>query len=305
LEQDVASHESKSAWVATQDEDVNMETILEDPSMDYVMVSNTTPQDESMHQLGQPVLDTPDVDISNSTGTPTPSQWLTTLQSYAQLAAQKSVEWTRGMASMVRPGIRSTIYSSYDWVSDTMIDGGEGRLILPGPLIVLDPSTRHIGKNTDNPKAAVCSMTESSTIMVSAHDLLATQTSSSEEPTHRPAITTTSVPKALWKMAKRKTHGLMRSAQTTIHRSSDAIYCSVGCRLTQVEQNYRVFSITSDLVSSGYDWCFPPDQQCLEENNEVTHPQHVMIELASRGEESPSTTQQPVATIAQEAAIAS
>ena len=85
------------------------------------------------------------------------------------------------------------IYSSYDWVSETIIDSSGNRLILPGSCVSLDAQSTARRDDLDEthkegtlivpegsegtsgnvPTSSCCSIWASKTIMVSAHDLLA------------------------------------------------------------------------------------------------------------------------------------
>jgi hypothetical protein len=103
-------------------------------------------------------------------------------------------------SSLFQTSTSSSIYKSYDWVSETVIDENGNRLVLPGELIVMDgcppvgteqdhdgspklPSSCQTNDtNTQGCPGLNCSYSKSlsscwpsKTIMVSAHDLLVVQ----------------------------------------------------------------------------------------------------------------------------------
>lgn len=297
-------HESK--WEALSPaEDAQMETILEDYSADYVIVYNNSniPQEEEEPQL-QFIWEENDEFVFVEAPT-TSSKWWRFLTQYAEQAARQTYEWTTqrlsrsaaaaAAASTRRPNSR-TIYSSYDWVSDTVIDESGGRLILPGQLITMDGSSPvdSIMQDLAQPKNS-----GSFTIMVSAHDLLATRrtpASSADEDelsTIRRA-TTASLPKALWGIAKRKTSRWAFYAHRKLSRSTEGVILSAGSYLAQWERSTGVASATSEFVFGCLDRWLPSkpedrneEEQEQEQEDDNRAPEQVTIELTtnSRGED--------------------
>jgi hypothetical protein len=277
------------------DDEAVMETIFSDPCMDYVMV----PADASFDSDDSVP---PTLPAQSRNGSSSFRVFLKRCNSY--LFSENSL-WTRlndqskesshqalppspskaTKRSYIGPARGSAIYSSYDWVSEVVIDEEGRRLILPGQLVVLDsePSMNSILSSsssdyTDLPTHIdYASLFGSSTIMVSAHDLLATRNNSTtlddnnstslDNDTDYPTIealatylpplltsrTSTNISKALWKLASRK----YQSAQDTVVHSSTALVNSLTRQLVTVEQHLHVLSMTSDIVIQGYDWCFP------------------------------------------------
>ena len=149
----------------------------------------------------------------------------------------------------VPPTRSSSIFSTYDWVSEVVIDEEGSRLILPGQLVVLDSDPLSPSFTEDNEEinqhqdfTAPSSMFYSSTrtIMVSAHDLLATRaTQESSDPDFdlltsdamassslslSPVTTgTSSIPTALWRLASKKAGSVINSARGTLNHSVSSL----------------------------------------------------------------------------------
>ena len=132
---------------------------MEDVSTEYVMVS--TPdyyymeqqqlqrqEEQQQQQLEhQHQTSSPQPTDSSSTFTSTSYEWWNRLHSFAGRAAGDTWNWIERRSSPYNnhpAPLRkkaNTIHANYDWVSDTIIDEHGGRLILPGPLIVMDQTT--------------------------------------------------------------------------------------------------------------------------------------------------------------------
>jgi hypothetical protein len=274
------------------DDEAVMETIFSDPCMDYVMV----PTDVSFDSDDSVPLALPAQSRNGSSSFRvflkrcnsylfSENSWWTRLYDQSKESSQQALPSSPSKAtkrSYTGPARGSAIYSSYDWVSEVVIDKEGRRLILPGQLVVLDPEpsmnsilSSSSSDSTDLPTHIdYASLFGSSTIMVSAHDLLATRNNSNNNnsttldnnadyptieawATHLPPLptsrTNTNISKALWKLASRK----YQSAQDTVVHSSTALVNSLTRRLVTVEQHLHVLSMTSDIVIQGYDWCFP------------------------------------------------
>jgi hypothetical protein len=290
-------HESN--WEALSPaEDAHMETIMEDYSADYVMVysNSNMPQEEEEPQL-QFIWEENDEFVFVEAPT-TSSKWWRLLTQYAEQAARQTYEWTtQGLsrsaaaaaaaaaASTRRPNSR-TIYSSYDWVSDTVIDESGGRLILPGQLITMDGSSSVDSSMQD---LAQAKNSGSFTIMVSAHDLLATRTTpaSSADKDELSTIlraTTASLPKALWGIAKRKTSRWAFYAHRKLFRSTEGVILSAGSYLTQWGRSTDVVSATSEFVFGCLDRWLPSEPEDGEEQepeDDTCAPEQVTIELTT------------------------
>mmetsp|Transcript_7578 Transcript_7578/g.8823 ORF Transcript_7578/g.8823 Transcript_7578/m.8823 type:complete len:481 (-) Transcript_7578:133-1575(-) len=108
--------------------------------------------------------------------------------------AKLQITITKPISYYLRYLSSPSIYSSYDWVSETVIDRSGNRLILPGACVVLDSESKKkiiddsndnhtdhkqddITTSENNPlppsSSSPSSLWASTTIMVSAHDLLA------------------------------------------------------------------------------------------------------------------------------------
>ncbi len=219
-----ATDSSKESDVTFDDDNVEdieidvrrMETIIEDIDLDYVLIP-----------IPPPIIlpNSDDTDSSSSTHPTTASSTRTLFKSllktmknssvtnHGQITKLCKVENTYAAkclsqcASVSRAILRpfqiyvrdkffsSSIYSSYDWVSETVIDASGNRLILPGSCVswgsddaqesnenqeagaLIVPEgcdalgLKHETKSSTDTKAS--SMWSSNTIMVSAHDLLA------------------------------------------------------------------------------------------------------------------------------------
>jgi hypothetical protein len=136
----------------------------------------------------------------------------------------------------------STIHRSYDWVSNVRIDGGQ--LILPGPLIALDDANSSSNNGGDS-NIPILDVGGSTTIMVSAHDLLATQ-QNNNNPSQRPLFTTqpTSIPKALWKWTRQTSKRSFRS----VSKMAQYPAAQTITTLQQLEERHRILGRTMGWI---------------------------------------------------------
>eukprot|EP00934_Nitzschia_sp_Nitz4_P008513 Nitzschia sp. Nitz4//scaffold284_size24204//11659//12633//NITZ4_008416-RA/size24204-processed-gene-0.1-mRNA-1//1//CDS//3329545688//8503//frame0 len=193
--------DSYSSISSTLDE-THFVTVLQDSSVDYVMVSAAAPQgkeDDGFPKDTTALSSTggsadPDADfvvLSTSDAPASAGSWVQTFHSLWARASQTRRDWTEALVSSREQRSMNTFYNSYDWVSDTSIDGG--RLILPGQLISLDdslcldelqdptqPSPNYM-KDYHRSQHQQSFMGGASTIMVSAQDLLALKAQRSQE----------------------------------------------------------------------------------------------------------------------------
>jgi len=217
---------SKESDVAFDDENIEdieiddrrMETIIEDIDLDYVLIP-----------IPPPILSTDNDDTGSSSSTHPAKKssirrrfkkygrafWKTMKPSavsdsndtyaakYLSQCASTSRAILRPLRFYLRDFLSGSIYSSYDWVSETVIDGSGNRLILPGSciswgskdsqdsnenqeagaLIVPEgcdtPGLKYERKSSTDTKSS--SIWSSNTIMVSAHDLLAVKHDQSQQ----------------------------------------------------------------------------------------------------------------------------
>lgn len=185
--------------VTENDEDTHcpLETIIEDIGSDYVLIPIPSPAENDDHRklLSSALLARASKmprAFLRATRKKLDSHQITRL---CQNAAQKfnSLQATllQPIHSYTRDNHSSSIYSSFDWVSETVVDASGNRLILPGSCISLDAdepisaqnkgiggdsefSDNHIaGKLIVPARSASERSRGSNTLMVSAHDLLA------------------------------------------------------------------------------------------------------------------------------------
>lgn len=193
------------------------------------------------------------------------------------------------------PPIRnSNIFSSYDWVSNVIIDEEGSRLILPGQLVNLTSSPTN---NDEIPQDSI-SMFGTSTIMVSAHDLLATtrtqkssftdfdfdyrssdaMTSSSLSlPPIMPPLTTTmeNFPKVLMRLARTKASRWIQTTRGSLNQSISSISKNIAI----FERRHRLLAMTSNLIMNSLEWCFP------DNNEDAPEPDRNSLELARMRQE--------------------
>eukprot|EP00980_Cylindrotheca_fusiformis_P020772 scaffold7755_cov104-Cylindrotheca_fusiformis.AAC.17 len=293
------------------DDEAAMETIFADPCMDYVMVPSSVPDtDDSLALMVQPNTrprGDSTLQLLLKRFSKTYSSWYTKLYSHWKKdeqspALSSSASHREGRVKRPYHGRTrgSNIYSSYDWVSEVEVDDEGRRLILPGQLVVLDSEPTSMtpvlsnysstSEETDELPSQfyyAASLFGSSTIMVSAHDLLSTRSNNKSRSSNnddglfasacgpldedfdcfsevadqstsgfssKTSSRTTSsasiiVTKALWKLASRK----YKSAQDMLLHSSSVLVNSLTRRLAQVEQHLEIFSKTSDLILQGYE----------------------------------------------------
>ena len=273
-------------------DDNRMETILEDSSMEYVLVAADTPHydvdddDDDVDVVRRKSRNErhSGVEDTNEETTTRTSLWLVwkVLAVAARTAARKSFAFTNRVTNRLTDtttaiatgnnyySCSSKIYQSYDWVSDTVIDDDGRRLILPGQLISLDDGNSSYNGTATTAAASSCS----GDIMVSAIDLLATSqyspystttttTTTTRNTTTTTTTTTMSVPMTLWKIAKRKTHSWMSSATTALSRTSNAVGVDVWEKTTKVvSMVYRLWLVSSTTKDA------PPLEAKWEEQEE-------------------------------------
>ncbi|KAL3927781.1 MAG: hypothetical protein SGBAC_012935 [Bacillariaceae sp.] len=200
------------------------------------------------------------------------------------------------------PSRSSNIYSSYDWVSEVVVDDEGRRLILPGQVVVMgeesqgeagfsdsqDPScaTETDPENPAAPnsrRADLSSIFETSTIMVSAHDLLATQNHNSEQdalefeqiprgsqhaslttfPGYHTAAMSTKIARGLRRFAVQKLDRVHHNLVFTSSRLTNG----VTSRLYKVETKFHILATVSDIAIQSCDWLFPTSIRELEEGD--------------------------------------
>lgn len=276
---------------------------MEDSAVEYVLVAQHTPL-ESWNVTRTPiendhedfvVITADDLDDNYSSS---PSWW-TSLQNYAKSAAAKGGEWTKRIkmcnipfANMLR--IRhSTIHDCYDWVSDTDIEGG--RLILPGQLIVWDDSNG--SQNDDDTRNAQTSNTRlvgdvsSSTIMVSAHDLLVYQkqhqSSRRDETGIVSSNTTLSIPAALIKIVNHHAHIKTKATTEMLLISCSTVKQRLVTLLQKCENRIGLVSNTAGWIYLSLEWYFPSTIE--QEHSRVDN---VTIELSTVNESFETTCRQ-------------
>mmetsp|Transcript_414 Transcript_414/g.614 ORF Transcript_414/g.614 Transcript_414/m.614 type:complete len:398 (-) Transcript_414:418-1611(-) len=207
------------------------------------------------------------------------------------------------------PTRSSKIYSSYDWVSEVVVDEEGRRLILPGQVLVMMGQERHGNAafsssqhpsstsetDSENPTAAVArradlsSLFETSTIMVSAHDLLATQNNNNNNNNNendeldfeqmprrasQPSLTFPGYHTAT--MSTKIAGGLRRFAVQRLDRvhhnlvhSTSRLTNGVTSQLQKVETRFHVLAIVSDIAIQGCDWLFPTPLRELEDGTDA------------------------------------
>jgi len=135
-----------------EDDDRAMQTIFEDPALDYVFVP-----------VASPTIGGRDHEETNTgirSGTAAASTARSKLvgcgRAFFEATARSARRWSDRLSSECRGRLHtdlrtrfefcpsdlllssSLIYGSFDWVSDTIVDGSGTRLILPGPCVSLD-----------------------------------------------------------------------------------------------------------------------------------------------------------------------
>ena len=188
----------------------------------------------------------------------------------------------------------SNIFSSYDWVSNVIIDEEGSRLILPGQLVNLTSSPT----NNDEIPQDSTSYFGKSTIMVSAHDLLATtrtqklsftdfdfdyrssdaMTSSSLSlPPIMPPLTTTmeNFPKVLLRLARTKASRWIQTTRGSLNQSLSSISKNIAI----FERRHRLLAMTSNVIMNSLEWCFP------DNNEDAPEPDRSSLELARMRQE--------------------
>ncbi len=183
-----------------------METIIEDIDFDYVLIPIPPPiilpgeeDDTENTDLTMAAAPTKKRKIYQTLQTYQKSLFGTVTNSKHRIYVSKSVsKCASGSRALLRPlqsyardwMASSAIYSSYDWVSETIVDASGNRLILPGSCVSLDaqdsnprqkdsegtlivPAGTEEASNSLPASSPSSSIWASKTIMVSAHDLLA------------------------------------------------------------------------------------------------------------------------------------
>ncbi len=244
----------------------NMETVMEDSAVEYVLVAPEPPPLDSwnfpLSPSGGEIEDF--VVISHDDFDDLSSSWWNSLQKYANIAAQKGGEWTTFIASCKIPAVsffrtgRSTIHDCYDWVSDTNIEGG--RLILPGQLIAWDdpPELKNEG-NSKTLKTNTRAVGEfsSSNIMVSAHDLLSCQSHHHDEVYIGFPNTTLSFSAALMRVSRLRARNVANTTGNLVLVSTLTFSQRVATAVSKCETHTGLVSKTVGWIYQSMEWCFP------------------------------------------------
>jgi len=259
--QDMSIHESvdeTSPSLETSEED-KLVTVMQDSSLDFVMIATndlSTPADypdvkeEAFEEEGTAEEDF--ILISEDIPSDSPSGWWNTIQYYAYVAAQEGGQWTNKLVDTTLDKLQSRpsgIHASYDWVSDTQVEGG--RLILPGQLISWDDTSGQTLEGLSTSNDPTRRNQSSSVIMVSAYDLLSFQSAKGREWTMTTSLKSKSIPLALVKFAKRTSLHVARKVSHRIQESTVKIKRRVGHVLSPH------LAIAMGLVHNGLEWCFP------------------------------------------------
>ncbi|CAJ1970200.1 unnamed protein product [Cylindrotheca closterium] len=205
------------------------------------------------------------------------------------------------------PTRSSTIYSSYDWVSEVVVDEEGRRLILPGQVVVMgqerqgntacfNSDSQHSPSacetDSESPATSIARRTdlssffETSTIMVSAHDLLATRNSSKNNSSkehceldfdqmhggspqssltsslgYHTATMSSKIATGLQRFAVQKLDRVHHNLVHTTHRLTNG----VTSQLRKVEMRFHILGIVSDIAIISCDWLFPTPLRELED----------------------------------------
>ena len=252
------SHESADPFSTSQslNED-HLETVMQDYALDYVMiVKNEIPEEGCTQTAEAPeeelMIEDDFVLLSEkgpSNGTST--LWWNTLQRYVYTTARQGSAWTNKLLDATLNNIqprKSGIHASYDWVSDTKVEGG--RLILPGQLIAWDNNVDLPLEGQGKPGDTTKQDPTSSVIMVSAYDLLACQTSEGRD-WQFTSGQTVGFPVALARIAKQKSLDFARLVNGRMKQSSTRVK----------QQAIHVLSpplaSAAGIIHCGLDWLFP------------------------------------------------
>jgi len=257
----------------------------------------------------------------------------------SRLQQDKKQSYFKGTSSRSAPSRVSTIYSSYDWVSEVVVDEQGRRLILPGQLVAMDSDSAnqqesspnfgsglpHSPAETDSDiptvalltRADFSSLFETSTIMVSAHDLLATQHNISDDgesdfenipsyspppslsiPGYHTATMSSKIGRALRRFAFQK----MQLAQHNLIHTTSSLTSGVASQLQKAERRLHILATVSDLAVQGCDWLFPTPLRQLEEGTEPPEDPigdvYVSIEMAIlEGVEAPSSHREELSVL--------
>lgn len=279
--QSLLADDSDVGSQCTADE-CNFETVMQDESVDYVMVPSTSPQimeqrTELKEKKEPGYVVVPD-DSANSSGS-----WLSRLKSHLFLTSQRNGLWVRSfisnyfVASASLNHSTSTIHGCYDWVSDVSIDGG--KLILPGQLISFDEPT--------NFAVSERGIVDSSTIMVSAHDLLAVQTQISRQGGGREPLNSpdSNLPRSstLFGTARKVTVRWITSTATLVNLGTFTVSSNIGSRLANWEQHTGLVACAAGWMHQMLDSYFPePEFQAGNAKEDLGNPGRISIELSTR-----------------------
>ena len=177
------------------------------------------------------------------------SCWWKSLRNCAFLAAREGVK--RSCLKKALPNLagfqprRFSINCSFDWVSETCVDGG--RLILPGQLISLD-------KHFDLTQG----VSSSSTIMVSAHELLAYQSCAHERDIPPSSFTTLRGPwETMMQLFKHRTRILANATRKSLSLSTSANSRQAGSLLLRWEHNTGLVANTAGWICQTLELCSP------------------------------------------------
>ena len=259
------SHESTDPGSPTHslNED-HLETVMQDSVLEYVMIATPdVPNEECAHPAVAPVEE--DLTIveddfvllsaeeSSLNGTSMSTSWWSTLQQYTSTTVQQGGEWTNKLLDATLSNIqprKSGIHASYDWVSDTKVEGG--RLILPGQLISWDDNldVPLEGQGIPTGRDTMKKDPTSSVIMVSAYDLLACQTSEGRDWLLTSGHTV-SFPMALARITKQRSLDFARHVSGRVKQSS-----------TRMKQQVIHFlspplASAAGIIHCSLDWLFP------------------------------------------------
>jgi hypothetical protein len=273
------------------------ETIFQDPSTEYVLVSSrdfNSDDEDTVERNPQNITNVRKIfrTLVQHFNPLLLNSLFTGFFSNAQKAMMDQIKLQPNLSA---PTMGSTIYKSYDWVSDVVIDEQGSRLILPGQLVVLDSDH---AVPTSEGTSNISSLFGSSTIMVSAHDLLAIQSQTQEEdygdiiPLSSPTLESPqkNIAKRLWKLGTHK----FQSAHQTVGHSRAVVVDSISREIIKLEQQLQILSIVSDLLIQTYEWCFPiailaasdtgqqKSQQDKDRHQDQAEKEIITIELTTR-----------------------
>jgi len=239
----------------------HLETVMQDSLLEYVMIATPPdilddgcPPTADAAEEEELAIEDDFVLLSAEKGPcsdGTATLWWSTLQRYASATAQQGGEWTNKLLDATLSNIKprkSGIHASYDWVSDTKVEGG--RLILPGQLIAWDDNVEVPLEGEGIPRDTMKKDPTSSVIMVSAYDLLACQTSEGRD-WQLTSLQTVSFPIALARITKQRTLHCARHISGRVKQSSTRMKQQVIHVLSPPLASAAV------IINCCLDWLFP------------------------------------------------